>query len=256
MAELLAHERELWARGVMRIAGVDEAGVGPLAGPVVAAAVVFAPHTEILGIDDSKRMDGGTRERLAEEIRQRARGYAVGMAEVEEVDRLNIYRAALLAMRRAVEALPEPPQQLLVDARRIPDLALPQTAVAQGDRRHFSIAAASILAKTHRDRFMVELDRRHPGYGFARHKGYPTADHRAALTRLGASPIHRRSFPAVAEATGDGTELYLTLWRAVQAATAPATLDRLTRAITAARQGLAPAELRKLRLLLRRKRPR
>ncbi|HSL82653.1 MAG TPA: ribonuclease HII, partial [Thermoanaerobaculia bacterium] len=171
---MLNFERVLWKSGVTRIAGVDEAGVGPLAGPVVAAAVVFPPGAELAGVDDSKLLSPERREELAEEIRSRA-AVAVGLAEVGEIDRLNVYHAALLAMRRAVEALPEPPEHLLVDAREVPEVPCPQNRFDKGDGINFSIAAASIVAKTHRDRLMAELDRRHPEYGFARHKGYGTA---------------------------------------------------------------------------------
>ena len=178
-------EKVLWKSGIRDIAGVDEAGVAPLAGPVVAAAVMFPPDTEIAGVDDSKRLDAPTRERLAVEIRARASGVAVGIATVEDIDRVNIYHASLLAMRRAVEGLPRPPQHVLVDARTVPGIAMPQNAFNKGDGINFTIAAASIIAKTTRDAMMEELDREYPGYGFATHQGYPTPDHRAALLRLG-----------------------------------------------------------------------
>ena len=181
-------ERVLWKSGVHDIAGVDEAGVAPLAGPVVAAAVVFPPETEIAGVDDSKRLDPQTRATLAVEIRARASGVAVGIATVEEIDRLNIYHASLLAMRRAVEGLPRPPQHVLVDARTVPGIDMPQNAFNKGDGINFTIAAASIIAKTSRDAMMEALDHEYPGYGFAAHKGYPTAEHREALLKLGRTP--------------------------------------------------------------------
>lgn len=185
---------ELLRRGARHVAGVDEVGVGPLAGPVVAAAVVLPRRSELPGLDDSKRVTPRHRERLAAAIREQALSYCVARAEVEEIDRHNIYWAALLAMRRAVEGLDVAPDHVLVDARTIPEIPFPQRALVKGDERDASIAAASILAKVDRDRWMRRLDGEHPGYGFARHMGYATAEHRAALGRLGPSPVHRRSF--------------------------------------------------------------
>jgi ribonuclease HII len=179
---------------VVRVAGVDEAGVGPLAGPVVAAAVVLPPETWIDGLDDSKKLSPLRREQLFDTIRERALAWSTGVGDAREVDRINVYQAGLAAMRRAVEALPEAPEHLLVDARRVPGFAGPQESLVHGDSRSVSIAAASVLAKVTRDRMMEEYDRVYPGYGFARHKGYGTAEHRRALRRLGRCPIHRRSF--------------------------------------------------------------
>jgi ribonuclease HII len=196
-------ERVLWKSGIRDIAGVDEAGMAPLAGPVVAAAVMFPPDTEIAGVDDSKRLDPPTRERLAAEIRAKASGVSVGIATVAEIDDINIYHAGLLAMRRAVEGLPRPPQHLLVDARTVPGVSVPQNPFNKGDGINFSIAAASIIAKTERDRMMVELDARYPGYGFAAHKGYPVPEHRECLLKLGRSPVHRLSFPVLREWFGE-----------------------------------------------------
>ena len=179
------------------VAGIDEAGRGPLAGPVVAAAVILDPALPIDGLADSKVLSPGRRELLDVEIRTRAAAWALGRAEVEEIDRLNILQATLLAMQRAVAALPFMPASALVDGNRCPALPCPAEAVVGGDRTVGSIAAASILAKVARDREMLDLDERYPGYGFARHKGYPTADHVAALRRLGVSDVHRRSFAPV-----------------------------------------------------------
>jgi ribonuclease HII len=181
-----------------RVAGVDEAGVGPLAGPVVAAAVVFDPGAESLSVDDSKRLAPGVRRRLALAIRETAWAVGVGAADVHEIAMLNIYRAALLAMRRAVEALPISPDHVLVDARTIPGLAVSQRSVARGDSMCYCIAAASIVAKTWRDELMHGIDRLYPAYGFSRHKGYGTAEHVAALRLHGPCPAHRTAFPAVA----------------------------------------------------------
>jgi ribonuclease HII len=194
---MLRFEQVLWAAGTVHVAGVDEAGMSPLAGPVYAAAVVFSPGTRILDVDDSKKLDAKERERLAVEIKATATSWAVGTASVEEIDTINIYWAGLLAMQRAVEGLSPTPQHLLIDARRLEELTIPQERIVKGDARSLSIAAASILAKTSRDALMCELDAAHPGYGFAQHKGYPVKAHVAALTKLGACPVHRRSFGPV-----------------------------------------------------------
>lgn len=178
-------------------AGVDEVGRGPLAGPVVAAAVVLDPKRPIPGLADSKKLRAGFREELAMAIRERALYWALGRAEVEEIDRLNILQASLLAMRRAVEGLPAPIELVLVDGNRCPYLKYPAEAIVGGDGKVAAISAASILAKVARDSEMVELDRRFPGYGLARHKGYPTRAHRDALVRLGVTEIHRRTFAPV-----------------------------------------------------------
>jgi ribonuclease HII len=202
LRHLLRFETELWDRGVVHVGGVDEAGMAPLAGPVVAAACILPRDYRPRGIDDSKQLDRCARERLAEDIRANALSWAVARAEVEEIDRINIYRAGLLALTRAVQALALGPEHVLVDARKLPELRIPQTPIIHGDALSLTIAAASILAKTARDALMAELDGAHPGYGFCRHKGYPTAEHFEALKRLGACPIHRRSFQPVREALG------------------------------------------------------
>jgi len=202
LRRLLKYESELWAQGFNLIAGVDEAGVGPLAGPVVAGAVVLARGYKLRELDDSKRLDEQTRSRLAQRIKTEAVAWAVGVAEVEEIDVLNIYHAGLLAMRRAVESLKTAPDFILVDARRIPDCVAPQRGIVCGDSISASIAAASIIAKTTRDAMMVELDAQFPGYGLAEHKGYSTPQHFDALRRLGVSPIHRRGYRPVREALG------------------------------------------------------
>ncbi len=202
LRHLLRFETELWERGVVHVAGVDEAGMAPLAGPVVAGACVLPPDYRPRGIDDSKQLDRRERERLAEDIRRNAVCFAVARAEVAEIDGLNIYRAGLLALTRAVKGLSTCPGHLLVDARKLPELRIPQTPIIHGDALSLTIAAASILAKTVRDALMAELDLAYPGYGFARHKGYPTAEHFEALKRLGACEIHRRSFQPVREALG------------------------------------------------------
>ena len=179
------------------LAGVDEAGRGPLAGPVIAAAVVLDPRRQIEGLADSKKLSPQRRQRLAKTIERGAMAWALGRAEVEEIDRINILKASLLAMKRAVQALPIALEQVLVDGNHCPDLNCRVEAVIKGDSRVPAISAASILAKVARDREMVALDRRFPGYGLAQHKGYPTRAHILALEALGPSIIHRRSFGPV-----------------------------------------------------------
>lgn len=179
------------------VAGVDEAGRGPLAGPVVAAAVILDELQPIAGIADSKRLGPRTRERLHDEIRAKALACCIAEASVDEVDTLDILQATLLAMQRAVQGLRIAPRRVWVDGNRAPRLPMPVTPVVQGDATLAAVAAASILAKVHRDRLCLALDAAHPQYGFARHKGYPTPDHLAALQRLGPCAAHRRSFAPV-----------------------------------------------------------
>jgi ribonuclease HII len=219
LRHLLRYETALWERGVTVVAGVDEAGMAPLAGPVVAGACILPRDYRPRGIDDSKKLDRAERERLAEDIRRNAVAWATARAEVTEIDSLNIYHAGLLALVRAVRGLGVTPAHVLVDARKLPMLGIAHTPIIHGDALSLTIAAASILAKTTRDALMAELDAAHPGYGFARHKGYPTAEHFEALSRLGACPVHRRSFepvrqalgldPVQAELFGDGTSAAL-----------------------------------------------
>jgi len=197
LRKLLRYENALWATGIVHVAGVDEAGMSPLAGPVSAAAVIFAPGSRIPGVDDSKKLDAGTREQLAVEIRETAVAWSVGFAEVGEIDTLNIYWASLLAMRRAVDGLSTVPEHVMIDGRHVKELRMPQQRIVKGDCKSLTIAAASILAKTARDALMYKLCAQHPGYGFSKHKGYPVPEHLAALERLGASPVHRRSFAPV-----------------------------------------------------------
>jgi ribonuclease HII len=199
VAQLFALRRRLRRQGTLRIAGVDEVGMGPLAGPVVAAAVVLPDRVALPGLDDSKRLSAPLRERLAAAIHAQAEAVAIGEVWPAELDRLNVHRAGLEAMRRAVAQLDPAPDHLLVDARTVPGVDCGQTALVGGDARDGSIAAASIVAKVHRDALMRRLDAEHPGYGFARHMGYPTRDHLEALRRLGPSPLHRRSFAPCAQ---------------------------------------------------------
>jgi ribonuclease HII len=195
--DLYAQERAAWARG-LHLAGVDEAGRGPLAGPVVAAAVILDPASTIEGLRDSKLLTPRERRRLAREIRTRALAWGLGRAGPRRIDAVNILEATWLAMRAALARLSVPPGLVLVDGHlRIPRLAWPQRAIVAGDRRCASVAAASILAKVARDAAMVRADRRYPGYDFRRHKGYATAAHVEVLARLGPCPLHRRSFHGV-----------------------------------------------------------
>jgi len=181
------------------VAGVDEAGRGPLAGPVVAAAVILDPEQPIQGLGDSKVLSEKKRERLFDEIRAKALCCCIAEASVEEIDQLNILQATMLAMRRAVEGLRLKPAQVLVDGNRLPVLKVPAEAIVKGDAKVPAISAASILAKVHRDRLCVAMHEAHPEYGFATHKGYPTAEHIAALRLHGVSDWHRRSFAPVRE---------------------------------------------------------
>jgi len=196
---LFERARALRRAGAKLVAGVDEVGVGPLAGPLVAAAVVLPDPVELPGLNDSKRLSSSQREKLAAAIQRQALALAVAEVWPPEIDMLNVYRASLEAMRRAVLALPLVPDHVLVDARSIPALPMPQTAIQGGDASEGAIAAASIVAKVHRDTIMRRTEGIYPGYGFTRHVGYGTRAHLAALDRLGPCPLHRRSFAPVAQ---------------------------------------------------------
>lgn len=193
----LSFERLAQARGFLRVAGVDEAGRGPLCGPVVAAAVILDPNRIPDGINDSKKLSERRRDNLFTQIMERAQ-VGVGQASPAEIDDLNILRASHLAMRRAIEALPVTPDHVLIDGNLVPrDLTVSAEALIKGDSRSLSIGAASIIAKVVRDRIMVDLAQQHPGYGWHKNAGYPTKDHLAALKNLGVTPHHRRSFKPV-----------------------------------------------------------
>ncbi len=197
LRDLTRVEAELACRGFRRVAGVDEAGRGSLAGPVVAAAVVLAPGCVIPGIDDSKKLDAEARERLAPEIRRRALAVGVGVVSARDIDSGDILRASLQAMRLAVVALEPPPEVLLVDAVTVPGVRMPQIPIVHGDALSASIAAASIIAKVHRDGLLDGLARVHPAYGFDQHKGYGTPDHWDALRRCGPCAEHRLTYRGV-----------------------------------------------------------
>jgi len=194
---LLMEERNLWESGYLHIAGIDEAGRGPLAGPVMAAACILPARFELPGLNDSKQLTVSKREKLFAEIKEQALGYGIGSAEPAEIDALNILQATKLAMKRAVESLKMRPHFLLIDALELSELKIPQRGIINGDALSASIAAASILAKVTRDHWMTELHELYPQYGFARNKGYGTRDHLDALKRFGPCPLHRRSFAPV-----------------------------------------------------------
>ncbi len=197
-----AFERVYWDACLTLVAGVDEAGAGPLAGPVTAAAVILPVDHAPPGINDSKQLSEAARDALAPLIRQVAVAWAVASCTPEEIDRHNIRQACLIAMRRAVDALSPAAQALVIDYRSLPDLRLPQTPITKGDTLSLSIGAASILAKTSRDAVMLAADAEYPQYGFARHKGYGTPEHLEALRRHGPCPLHRRSYAPVRAAAG------------------------------------------------------
>lgn len=182
---------------IFRTAGVDEVGRGPLAGPVIAAAVILDPDQPINGLTDSKKLNATKRERLANEITSKSLSWAIGRADIDEIDELNILQASLLAMKRAVTSLSITPSHILIDGLHCPDMEYSMEAIVKGDSKIPVISAASIIAKVHRDREMIKMDHNYPGYGFARHKGYPTRQHLIALERLGICPIHRRSYAPV-----------------------------------------------------------
>lgn len=203
LRHMLRFEAELWDQGFVHVAGVDEAGVAPLFGPVVAGAAILPRGYKLKGLDDSKKiLDEDKRDELAAAVKRDAVAWAVGEASVEEIDALNIYHAGLLAMRRAVVGLAVAPDHLLVDARKVPGVPMPQRGIIKGDAKSLSIAAGAILAKTTRDAMLREYERQYPGFGLASHKGYPTPEHLAAIDRLGVTPLHRRSFAPVKRALG------------------------------------------------------
>lgn len=246
---MLHFERLLWKAGIQHVAGVDEVGIGPLAGPVVAAAVVFPPGTGIDGIDDSKALDEETRNRLDKQIRERASAFAIGVVEVDEIDRINIYHAGIRAMYLALSNLSIPPQHILVDSRTVPGFTQPQNSFDKGDGISFSIASASIVAKVYRDRLMTSLDATYPGYGFAGHKGYATPEHQRAIREMGPCPIHRRSFDYIRELCGEYCDLYYSLKQQGYACASREDLSRWESSVTAAAASLSVNENKKLHLM-------
>ncbi len=251
---MLALEHKYHGRGLRMVAGVDEAGRGPLAGPVVAAAVVFEPGGELPRARDSKAIPESRREELFKQIQGCATAVGVGLADHHEIDRFNIHNASILAMYRAVEQLSVQPEAVLVDGRMVLKLDLPQEAVVGGDRKCLSIAAASIVAKVTRDRMMVQFDRDYPGYGFARHKGYPTSDHVKALREFGPCPIHRRTFGQVVECGSFGKGLWAECYHKLATAGSGDQLEEIASSIKPRREELNGDELASLRALFRRRR--
>jgi ribonuclease HII len=253
---MLAIERGWWQEGLQAVAGVDEVGTGPLAGPVVAAAVVFPPGTSFAGVDDSKRLTPEERDAVAPVIRERAAAIGIGMADVDDIDRLNVYHAGVLAMRRAVEALDPQPERVVVDARKIPGLAMPQEAMPKADARVFCVAAASIIAKTYRDALMNDLDAVYPAYGFGKHKGYSTPEHQEAVRLHGPCPVHRASFGYIRQLCGEYSSLFYDLTMRLEDVSGSADVGAVQLEFDACREALTDAERGKLQILLARRRRR
>ncbi len=251
---MLALEHKYHGKGLRLVAGVDEAGRGPLAGPVVAAAVVFEPGGELPHARDSKSIPEQRREELFKQIHDCAIAVGVGVVDHHQIDRINIHNASILAMYRAVEQLCVQPEAVLVDGKMVLKMDVPQEAVVGGDRKCLSIAAASIVAKVTRDRMMAEFDRGYPGYGFARHKGYPTADHVRALQEFGPCPIHRRTFGPVAGCGSFGKGLWTEFYHGLVAAAGADELEAIAASIRPRRGELNSGELASLRGLYKRKR--
>lgn len=197
IGRMFSYERQVWAMGYRQVAGLDEVGRGPLAGPVVAAAVILPGEVAIPGLDDCKRLSGKRRQEVYELIRESAVAIGVGMVHPEGIDEANVMMATYKAMVKAVADLPIAPDYLLIDALHLPNVSQPQAPIVGGDGQSCSIAAASVVAKVTRDEYMIEMDKLYPQYGFANHKGYGTLEHREALERYGPCPIHRKSYGAV-----------------------------------------------------------
>lgn len=250
--KLLHFERRLWQQGVNLIAGVDEAGRGCLAGPVVAAAVILAPDCDIVGLDDSKKLSPSRRENLCAEIADKALFVGVGQVEAAEIDRLNILQASLKAMRLALEDLGTAPDRVLIDGHLPAQSPYPEQPIVDGDARSLSIAAASIVAKVSRDQLMRDYDERYPQYGFAGHKGYGSAEHMAALTAHGPCPQHRRSFAPVAELVAEPrSELFLSFEEGIYDCAKLAELERIAQLIKEATDQIVADELQALREIYR-----
>lgn len=205
--DLYQYEHKLWQQGVTAVAGIDEAGRGPLAGPVVAAAVILKPHAQLKGVDDSKKLSEKQRHKALLEIKEHALSIGIGIMSVEEIDHINIYRASREAMISAIRQLKVTPQYLLIDAMPI-ELDIPSESIIKGDQKSVSIAAASIVAKTTRDAYMIEMDKVFPEFGFKKHKGYPTKEHLAALETYGYTPIHRKTYKPIKTMILDGKKPY------------------------------------------------
>jgi len=247
LAALRLDEAALWAAGARHVAGVDEAGRGPLAGPVVAAAVVLPENADLPGLDDSKKLTPAKREELFARIALEATAVGVGSASEKVIDETNILSATLSAMRDAVAALAVRPDHVIVDGTSLPEMDVPRTAIPRGDERSAAIAAASVVAKVTRDRLMADLDATYPGYGFAQHKGYGTSEHVAALARLGPCEIHRRSFGLVMEASGGWSVSFIGYRSRLLSADSRAALERIGAEIARVKDSIPPHELSRLR---------
>lgn len=199
IGRMFSYERQVWAMGYRLVAGLDEVGRGPLAGPVVAAAVILPGELIVPGLEDCRRLSGKRRQEVYEEIRAKALGVGIGMVHPDGIDEANVMMATYKAMVKAVADLAERPDYLLIDSLHLPGVAQPQAPIAGGDGQSCSIAAASIVAKVTRDDYMIEMDKQYPQYGFANHKGYGTLEHREALERHGPCPIHRKTYGSVRE---------------------------------------------------------
>ena len=199
MADMLEYEKKLWDAGYEFVAGVDEAGRGPLAGPVYAAAVIFPKGLVIDGVNDSKKLTEKKREQLYDVIKENAIAYSIVSVDEKEIDEINILNAAMKAFKMALDELSQKADFALLDGNIAPQMDIPYEAVVKGDAKVQAIAAASILAKVERDRYITEMDKIYPQYGFAKHKGYPTKDHKEAVAKYGPSPIHRLTFKGVSE---------------------------------------------------------
>ena len=253
---LRQREQKLWKEGVLHVAGVDEAGIGPLAGPVVAAAVVLPKDFDVHKVNDSKKLSHKAREERFSWIKEEAVAWFIAAVEPAEIDRLNVYHAGLEAMRRAEDGLSVSAGHALVDGRTIPDLQCDQTRIVGGDACEASIAAASILAKVHRDRVMVELDKKFPGYGFSGHKGYPTPAHKSALEKHGPSPVHRMSYPAVQQLCGTFGPLFHRLLAKAESFQGEEEITSLRKEIRQAGEALSEIEKKRLRAILTRQQAR
>lgn len=251
-AAMRRSEEELWAVGARLVAGVDEAGRGPLAGPVTAAAVILPRDLSIHGIEDSKKLTPEKREELYGLITSEAIAFGVSSVSETVIDEINILRATQRAMREAVAGLGEPPDHVLIDGNEVPNFDFPQTAIHGGDESSTVIAAASIIAKVTRDRLLLKYHEKYPEYGFAQHKGYGTPEHLAALTRLGPCEIHRRSFRTVLDADGGFSENYLTFRSELLDAGTAKDLEAIALRIAREKEELASFELTKLRSLYKR----
>ncbi len=254
-AELLQFEQRLWGRGVTRVAGVDEVGRGCLAGPVVAAAVVLPTDFVLPGLDDSKKLSQKKREALYDAIREQAVSIGIGQIEADEIDRLNILQASLKAMREALAALDPAPQHVLIDGHIRPGSHFEETAIVDGDARSQSIAAASVIAKVHRDRLLVGYEETYPEYGFAAHKGYGSAEHLSALRARGPCPLHRRSFgPVAALLQKPRSPIFVSFAEGLAVCATLGELERMAHFVKEGSSELAVDELRDLRLMYREKR--